>query len=320
MSKLLAFFMALLIVISSVSLTASAAKVDMDYEGDIDPYTGLPANSEKTTDSNIITIGSGISYNKVSNKFVYSILNSDQSIESNVLSGTVTTDEVSLSVPSDVSAVLYQNGRAMNEANYSMIKDAGSYVLAILEADNKYQLIRFMIVPEKTCILTVFQVPSECVIIGADVNGEKKRITDRGRFDMAEDGEYAISYRCEAINRDYMLHLEIDHTPPAVTFKGLKEDGSAKGPVVVEGIEKTDTITVWFNEENIKYPLSDNTFRTPGQYKVTVTDDAGNVVVKEFVINFYLNEQGWLFGLVLVAVIAAAVIYMIETKRKFRVR
>ena len=64
----------------------------------------------------------------------------------------------------------------------------------------------------------------------------------------------------------------------------------------------------------------DYVIRSPGKYVVTVTDDAGNSVSEKFEIKFYLNEQGWFFGLLILTIIVLAVVYMIMSKKKLRVR
>ena len=53
---------------------------------------------------------------------------------------------------------------------------------------------------------------------------------------------------------------------------------------------------------------------------MTVTDDAGNSIVESFEIQFYLNYQGLLFGLLFLAVIGAAIAYMVWSRKNLRVR
>lgn len=65
---------------------------------------------------------------------------------------------------------------------------------------------------------------------------------------------------------------------------------------------------------------NDHVIRSPGKYVVTVTDDAGNSVTEKFEIKFYLNEQGWIFGLLILTIIVMAIVYMIMSKKKLRVR
>lgn len=173
--------------------------------------------------------------------------------------------------------------------------------------------------PKKTGALTVFQVPSGFSLVNVLLNDEKQQYSlSANAVDLKEDGEYVINYRCEAIGINYTFEITVDHTPPQVTFEGLKK-GVAKNPVTLNGVEKTDTIKVLRDDQEMNIS-KDHILRSPGKYVVTVTDDAGNSITEKFEIKFYLNEQGWVFGLIIVAIIVSAVIYMIMSKKKLRVR
>jgi len=127
-----------------------------------------------------------------------------------------------------------------------------------------------------------------------------------------------MTYRCNLTGIDYGLEVEIDHTPPSFTLDGVT-DGSARGPVTVKDYSKDDSFRVLLNGENYKFP-ADGVLSLPGTYELTASDDAGNTVTEKFEIKFYLNYQGLLFGLLFLAVAAAAIGYMIWSRKKLRVR
>ena len=119
-------------------------------------------------------------------------------------------------------------------------------------------------------------------------------------------------------DKNFGLKLVIDHTPPQVVFEGV-ENGEARGPVKITGLEKSDTIELTRDGKKVSFSL-DNTLRSPGDYVAIITDDAGNSVTEKFTIGMYLNYQGLLFGLLAIAVIAAAAIYMYLARKRLKVR
>lgn len=185
--------------------------------------------------------------------------------------------------------------------------------------DSKSKFLSFSIVREKTGAMTVFQVPDGFTLVNVSINEENQRFSvGANTVDMSREGDYVISYCYERIGVNKSFAVTIDHTPPEVTFEGIK-DGVAKNPVSIVGVEKTDTVEVLRDGHEMKIS-KDNVIRSPGKYVVTVTDDAENSVTEEFEIKLYLNEQGWIFAAIIIAVIAAGVIYMILSKKRLRVR
>ncbi len=319
-TKLFAAAMTLVLSISAAILPVYASPdVNIDYAGEIDPYSGEPVSSEAAQNQQIVSIMTGVSYDRKTHMFNYSVAGSTETVSCSVAGGMVTTDTVSLSVPSDIIVNLYKNGEETEDTDYSKIKDEGSYSLVVSSGELKSQLLTFTIVPKKTGALTVFQVPSGFSLVNVMLNDEKQQYSlSANAVDMKKDGEYVINYRCEAIGVNYSLEVTVDHTPPEVTFEGVK-NGTAKNPVTVSGVEKNDTIKVIRDDQEMNIS-KDHILRSPGKYVVTVTDDAGNFVTEKFEIKFYLNEQGWVFGLIIVAIIVSAVVYMIMSKKRLRVR
>ena len=319
LSRLFSAGMALVLLVSAFFMPVYAATdVNIDYEGEIDPYTGEPVNSSSANEQ-IVTVMTGVSYDRKSHMFVYSVPNTDYVISCSVASGMVTTETVSLSVPSDLTATLYKNGESVDKTDLTKIKDEGAYSLVLSGNDSKSQFLTFTIVPSKTGTLSVFQVPSGFSLVNVMIDDEKQTYSVGANIvDMKKEGKYVIDYRCTSIEVNFNLSVTIDHTPPEVTFEGIK-NGIAKNPVSIKGVEKSDTVKVLRDGEKINLS-KDLVIRSPGKYVVTVTDDAGNSVSEKFEIKFYLNEQGWFFGVLILTIIVLAVVYMIMSRKKLRVR
>lgn len=340
LSRLFAVSMAVLLSVWA-ALPVFAADVNIDYEGELDLITGKPVTEEKTADNQTITMMTGVSYDRKMHKYLYSVPNSTETVSCSVADGMVTTGNVLLSVPSGIRAELYKNGVKYGEEENKKedeeddsseeekkqeidlssltIKEAGAYSLVLSTADSKRQFLTFSIVKEKTGAMKVFQVPDGFTLINVSINEENQRFSvGANTVDMSREGDYVISYRCETIGVNNSFAVTVDHTPPQVTFEGIN-NGVAKNPVAIAGVEKSDTVEVLRDGHEMKIS-KDNIIRSPGKYIVTVTDDAENSVTEEFEIKFYLNEQGWVFAAIIIFVIAAGVTYMIVSKKRLRVR
>ena len=110
LSRLFAVSMAVMLSVSAALPVFAATDVNIDYEGEIDPITGEPVTEEKTANNQIVTMITGVSYDRKNHKYLYSVPNSTETISCSVADGMVTTDKVYLSVPSDIHVDLYKNG------------------------------------------------------------------------------------------------------------------------------------------------------------------------------------------------------------------
>ena len=295
-----------------------AGGVDMDYEGEIDIYSGSPVTSEEAADQQTVSLADGGLYNRNTHLFIYTAPDSNLTVSSSVADGMITTGSVSIDYDSGLSAVLYLDGKEVENADFKNITKTGKYVLTTAGTGVDQQLLSFTVIPKKTGAVSNYRLPLGFDLTELSVSGVKKQITDVSTVDMTQDGEYKITYHCNLTGVDYGLNVTVDHTPPTMTLEGLS-DGSARGPVTVKDYSKNDRFDILLNGEKYKFP-QDGIFTLPGQYVITVTDDAGNSIKESFEIKFYLNYPALFFGIIFLSVIGAAIGYMIWSRKKLRVR
>ncbi|MBR1563326.1 MAG: hypothetical protein IJ645_08990 [Ruminococcus sp.] len=315
LKKLLALPISLCIAVSALSFTVFA-ELDMDYEGEINIYTGEPVDSQETDVNQSVTLPDGSVFDREDHTFRYTA--SEGYVYSTVANGMITTESVSLSVSGGVNAVLYKDGEIAEDTDISDITEPGSYVLVGSDNDTENQLIAFTIVSKNTGAINTYLMPVGFEVIEVVISDVTQSVIDKGKVDMSVEGEYIISYRCSSTGIDYGLNVTVDHQAPKITLEGVK-DGKASGPVTVKGIAKTDSVYLQFGEDKETFP-SDGVLKTPGEYQLTVTDAAGNSVTESFEIRMYLNAQGIWFALLAAAVFISAGVYMYLARKRLRVR
>ena len=315
LKKLLALPISLCIAVSALSLTAFA-ELDMDYEGEINIYTGEPVESQETETNQSVALPDGSVFDRNAHTFRYTA--SEGYVYSTVANGMITTEEVSLSVSGGGNAILYKDGEVAEDTDISSVTEAGSYVLVGTENDTENQLLAFTIVSKTTGAINTYLMPAGFEVIEVVISDVTQPVTDKSKVDMSVEGEYVISYRCTSTGVDYGLHVTVDHQAPKITLEGVK-DGKASGPVTVKGVAKTDSVYLQFGDEKETFP-SDGVLKTPGKYQLTVTDAAGNSVTESFEIRMYLNAQGIWFAILAAAVLISAGVYMYLARKRLRVR
>lgn len=312
------FLLSKLVLVPIMATVLVSPDVNIDYEGSVSPYDGSPVQEEEVSQIQYVKLTDGSTYDRSAHTFNYPVQGYDSSIASSVASGMVVTGEVSITIPDDMSAVLYKNGERLVDVNLNEITDAGTYSLVASGLDVNSQVLSFDIVKNKTGKLSTYTIPEGFAIQSVTIDKALQASNFSRTVDLSREGNYSISYRCTATGVNYTLNVEIDHTPPEVEFEGLK-GRIANGPVKITGLQPEDTVKVIFNDEEVKAPANGE-LRTVGDYFVTVYDDAENSVTKEFTIRMYLDMEGGIFVVLAIVLLGSAGAYMYISRKRLRVR
>ena len=140
---------------------------------------------------------------------------------------------------------------------------------------------------------------------------------------MEEEGDYSIEYECTSNSQLYTLKTTIDRTPPKPVFSGNADSrGRIHSAVKISGLESSDTLVVYRNGGRATVSKSsDGSYTLPdtGTYYIQIYDDAGNVAEYNFTIAMYLNASAFVFVVIILAVIAAVVGFIIHKRRHLRI-
>ena len=126
------FLSKLLALLVAPVISASSAGVDIDYDGEINIYTGEPASSEETENRDVVTVSDNCEYSYEQDMFTYYVpTNNAMRVSSSVADRMITTKPVSISYESDVSVGIYLNGEHLEDADASELSDYGSYGVVV---------------------------------------------------------------------------------------------------------------------------------------------------------------------------------------------
>ncbi len=317
MKKTAALLLALMLCLT-VGFSAAAYVVDTE---ELDPYTGEPLSkySESGNEGGYsrVVVNDTTQYDRDKKMFAYeNAAVSPSSFYATVADGMFVTEPVKIQVPNGVVPTLYLDGNEVPEANYDRIEEPGAYVLqATGTSSRSEQILTFTILKKTTGKLETFTVPEGFSITDARLDGA---LTSRtaSSVDMTEEGSYAVHYRCNETHTLYELEIEVDHTPPTLKLEAVK-DNVAKGPVDISDMEEGVTASIKLGNRVIsaKDKLSQS-----GVYHIVLTDQAGNKTTYSFRILMYFNLSSIGFILLLLAAVAALIIYLVVSRNKLRVR
>ncbi len=305
-NRIIAF--ALILLMFAFPLAVSAA--DMDYEGELDDRTGEP-KGKSGNDDELVRVYADVYYDRIKKAYVYDF--AEGKVYLNVPADIATTQTVSVSFDEGLKAKIYRDSKELINNDTTSISAAGSYV--IMFNDDAQKQIRFTILGKRTGLIYDYTVPNGFEIASVLYNGEY--VTFSGRTAGTEkEGDYTIEYRCINTDMVYSVQFTVDHTPPVLKLENVI-DGHAKGKVDISDLEDGARILIKLNGNEIPYSkeLIQN-----GSYEITVADAAGNLTVYSFVIDIYFNFNSIIFIVIVAALIAALIAYLVMSRKKHRIR
>ena len=299
-----------------------ALAADTDYTGPLDPETGQPKGEAGAQDGNTRpALSDTMYYDWNTHDFAYPIPDTLGEVHSNAADGMVLTTPVTLTVTGDIPLSVYRNGSEYT-GDLGRIAEAGGYTVSASVNGQSRRLLSFTLVGKSTNAIHTFLVPDGFYIREASRNGDPI-YAERYSVSMEEEGAYTVEYECSATDVVYKLETTIDRTPPALILEGRVDgQGRLRSALKFSGLQAGDG--VYLTRFGEYYPPEINSdgsgeVTDAGNYTMLVFDSAGNTVEYNFVILQYYNMQSWVFFLLVFAVAASVIIYIVVKRKRLKI-
>lgn len=306
----------IILLLALLSVNAAAVEVDMEYNGIIDSYTGLPVGQPGIPEGvDRVWINSELFYDVTTNRFVYELFSGTE-LFTTVVDGMITTGPVSMELSNGATGRLYRNGELLDMTEYKDLTTPGNYVLSVNSNTGvTIEPVSFTIVGSVTCVPEEYVIPEGFVFVEALRNNEAIEYSDR-QVNLTDEGIYRLTYECRNTGLQYGLETEIDRTPPVLELAGV-EDGVAKGPVTLYDLEQGASLLIERDGKTLGFTQE---LTESGNYHLWLQDPAGNSTDYQFKIQIYLNINAIVFVVLILVLIGFLVFYLIYSRRKLRVR
>ena len=309
-------FLIILLLFALLTVNAAAVEVDMEYNGILDSYTGLPVGQPGIPEGvDRVWINDQLFYDVTTNRFVYELFSGTE-LFTTVVDGMITTGPVSMELSNGATGRLYRNGEMLDLAEYKDLTTPGKYVLSVNSNTGvTIEPVSFTIVGNVTCVPEKYVLPEGFVFVEALRNNGAIDYSER-KVDLTDEGIYRLTYECRNTGLQYGLETEIDRTPPVLELAGV-EDGVAKGPVTLYDLEQGASLLIERDGREVGFTQE---LTESGTYHLWLQDPAGNSTDYQFKIQIYLNINAIVFVVLILVLIALLVFYLIYSRRKLRVR
>ena len=297
-----------------------AYKGDFDYDGVIDSESGYGGGNTAMVDGRI-PVTSSMLYDRSHALFVFPLQDTEEVLCS-AADGMIVTESVTLRISGAAELHVYRNGELYETDGSDEISQTGEYVVHAGAEESGVRICAFTIVGPATNVVHSYKMPDGFVVRDATLDGS---LTDYSRYyvDMEKEGSYIIDYSCTATGMDYTLGTRVDRTPPKLVLTGsVGSDGRVHSAVDFSGLEPEDTFYVELDGKPLSVQVDSGAgrLRNSGVYHVVATDKAGNSETREFTIMAYLDSNGLMCILLVVAALASVAGYAVYKRKALRIR
>lgn len=291
---------------------------DFDYSGVLDPATGLPLGRTATSEQETVSLADGVRYDGSTGRYLVSTAAGE--FRCTAVDGMVTTQPVSIE-PYGTQLTVYRDGAEVAAAEYDSLALPGEYVVYAGSGDEGRGVMTFTVVGRVTNRIYGYAVPEGFFVRRALWNGEEMGF-ERYFVNMEGEGDYLIEYRCPAADLTYTLETSIDRTPPELAVNGrLGRDGRVHSAVTFRVLDENGTIDVWKDGAPYRASYSadgSGTLSEPGEYTLSITDEAGNRSTYDFEIMVYLDGHSIVFLALLLGIVGTVAGLAVWKRKNFR--
>lgn len=243
---------------------------------------------------------------KAGNKTVVNVfVDKTADYEINTVDGFVSNDDVVIKANEELTISLSKDGETFAYEFGASLTEEGNYIAHISDSYGNTAEVSFRVL--KTTVLNDFAHDFTGVnIVSSTCNGEACELN------FAADGKYEIT--ATDGEKEYTFAVTLDRVAPEIVLNGAENGGETKSEVVVESISEEADITVYFNGEKIEYRVGASVSEL-GEYRVVVTDAAGNTREYTFTIVYGLNGVAIALIVIFVILIVGIILGIVFGKR-----
>lgn len=270
----------------------SQGPTDVTYSGALDPRTGLPAGAVRSDTGYFPLRGEEYGYDREQSCYVNRLGSSE--FLSTIPNGAVISRDqgsrVSITLPVGLTGTLYRGGDPVPDADLSNITETGSYLLEVRSGSSPSDsaAFSFLILDQMTNSLSELVLPDGFSFEYVRLNGNEISAGYENYLELLEDGDYEVRWSCPEIGQAYNVSFTLDTIAPTLALPQVK-DNQAHAAVTLEDLEPGAYIVMENDGETSTISSAQTVLRYPGEYVLTVCDQAGNRTQYQFVIHLYLN-------------------------------
>lgn len=298
----------------SAWITASEGNLTCWYIKDEifrDTYT---IGQELTTHGKYVVYVSDLAKNYISFEFE---IDKEISYGINTYAGGISNGGVRLIAYENLKILMLKDGKNFDYSFEQIIDEEGEYSFTITDdLGNRTSSFFNIIKKKKQNLHHILQENIE--VTNVTLNDEEFEFTIlENELYLYDEGTYVVDIFDGNKNEYFSFQITLDTTPPTLELVNVENGGSTKKVVIIKNIsEKPYDLKITVDGVNFDYKVGDEIEKS-GQFKVILTDEAGNSSIYTFERVYSLNGSSIAVLAGLGALVILFIILLIKSRHKY---
>lgn len=237
--------------------------------------------------------------------------------EINTFNGGISNGNVRIISKENLVIDMQKDGQKIDYNFEEILNEEGSYFFTLKDEFNNEISFSFKIINKpKQRFEHYFNENIELVNVIQNEEIIEENYLDGNKFTLIDEGNYLVEVKDNLTNKNYSFVIMIDTTAPTIELVGVENGGLTKINVSTKNPSESPIYTSTLRELlEYEYEIGQE-IEKPGQYKITVSDEAGNKTIYTFTKVYSMNGA----SIALIAGMLAVVVVIIAIFLKSRNR
>lgn len=233
------------------------------------------------------------------------------SYSANIGNGLIASENVQIVNGEKLTVTVTKDNQVIDYEFGQPLKAEGSYKVFMKDAYGNEKTLEFSIVKGVKTTLD-YTLGENVSVLKIERNGNEI-LHESNRLNFTESGVYTVT--AEVDGTTYSFVLELDNIAPTLELNGVKNGGVSGKTVTLDNLSEQATVEVFKDGELIEYELG-NELKEYGEYRVVVTDEAGNQTEYNFTLKHVLNGGAVALIVIGIVVLVGGVAAVLVMRKK----
>ncbi len=233
------------------------------------------------------------------------------SYSANIGNGLIASENVQIVNGEKLTVTVMKDNQVIDYEFGQPLEAEGSYKVLMKDAYGNEKTLGFTIVKGVKTTLD-YTLGESVSVLKIERDGEEI-LFEGNRLNFTESGAYTVT--AEAEGKTYSFVLELDNIAPTLELIGVKDGGVSGKAVTLDNLSEQATVEVFKDGELTPYELGSE-LKEYGEYRVVVTDEAGNQTEYSFTLKHVLNGGAVALIVIGIVVLVGGVAAILVMRKK----
>lgn len=236
----------------------------------------------------------------------------------NTYNGGIANGNIRLIAYENLNVIMYKNAFPIEYNFEEILNEEGEYSYTLTdELGNKYTSTFTIITKKKQNLNHLLQQGISIESVQKDNKNYEFKVVDNMLY-LYDEGSYIVTINDDVKNCTYQFEIVLDKTAPTLCIEGVANGEKTSNVVTLNKVsEKPYNLYITIDGIKFEYVLGEEIEKC-GQFKVLLSDEAGNITEYSFERIYSLNSASIAALAGLGVLVLVVIIFLVKTRHRYK--